>query len=253
MLTHPETIRRALERAHGGHWLPQELQAHRDTLRHGQASLQRQIERLTEAYLAGVMGLAEYQRRRRDLEQRQQALAGQERQLEAQADRQAEITRLGLNVERFCQRASQGLEQASWEQKRQLIEWLIARVVVTNGEVEIRYVIPTSATGETDRFCHLRSDHRVLLPAHETDRARGTADVPLGTATDRSARHAVCAGLAGATHRRDPHRPALGAHRPPAGNAEGSALCCRAADYCSAHKNWSRFGRSAEKAWDIST
>jgi site-specific DNA recombinase len=56
MLTHPETIRRALERAHGGHWLPQELQAHRDTLRHGQASLQRQVERLTEAYLAGVMG-----------------------------------------------------------------------------------------------------------------------------------------------------------------------------------------------------
>jgi hypothetical protein len=32
------------------------LQAHRDTLRHGQASLQRQVERLTEAYLAGVMG-----------------------------------------------------------------------------------------------------------------------------------------------------------------------------------------------------
>jgi site-specific DNA recombinase len=47
-------------------------------------------------------------------------------------------------VERFCQRVSQGLEQASWEQKRQLIEWLTARVVVTNREVEIRYVIPTS-------------------------------------------------------------------------------------------------------------
>jgi site-specific DNA recombinase len=160
MLTHPETIRLALERAHGGHWLPQELQARRNTLRHGQASLQRQVERLTEAYLAGVMDLTEYQQRRRDLEQREQALAGQERQLEAQADRQAEIVRLGLNVEQFCQRVSQGLEQASWEQKRQLIEWLIARVIVTNGEVEIRYVIPTSPTGEADRFCHLRSHHR---------------------------------------------------------------------------------------------
>jgi site-specific DNA recombinase len=167
MLTHPETIRLALERAHGGHWLPQELQAHRNTLRHGQASLQRQVERLTEAYLAGVMDLAEYQRRRHDLEQRRQALAGQERQLEAQADRQAKIARLGLNVERFCERVSQGLEQASWEQKRQLIEWLIARVVVTNGEVEIRYVIPTSPAGETDRFCHLRSDHRALLVPRE--------------------------------------------------------------------------------------
>jgi site-specific DNA recombinase len=166
MLTHPETVRLALERAHGGHWLPQELQARRDTLRHGQASLQWQVERLTEAYLAGVVGLAEYQRRRHDLEQREQALAGQEHQLEAQADRQLEIARVGLSIEQFCQRVGQGLEQANWEQKRQLIEWLVARVIVTNGEVEIRYVIPTSPTSEAARFCHLRSDHRehVLAP-----------------------------------------------------------------------------------------
>src|SRR5438270_3820419 len=133
MLTHPEAVRLALERAHGGHWLPQELQARRDTLRHGQASLQRQVERLTEAYLAGVVGLAEYQRRRHDLEQREQALAGQEHQLEAQADRQLEIARVGLSIEQFCQRVGQGLQQANWEQKQQLIEWLVARVIVTNG------------------------------------------------------------------------------------------------------------------------
>ena len=171
MLTHPETVRLALERAHGGHWLPQELQARRDTLRHGQASLQRQVERLTEAYLAGVVGLAEYQRRRHDLEQREQALAGQEHQLEAQADRQLEIARVGLSIEQFCQRVGQGLQQADWEQKRQLIEWLVARVIVTNGEVEIRYVIPTSPTSEAARFCHLRSDHRASdQPSDAPDR-----------------------------------------------------------------------------------
>ena len=160
MLTHPGTIRLALERAHGGHWLPQELQARCETLRRGQAGLQRQVERLTEAYLAGVVGLDEYQRRRRDLEQREHALAGQERQLGAQVDRQVELARLGLSMEEFCRRVSQGLKQASWEQKRQLIEWLVARVVVTDGEVEIRYVIPTSPAGEAAPFCHLRSDYR---------------------------------------------------------------------------------------------
>ena len=163
VLTHPETIRLALERAHGGHWLPQELQARCETLRRGQAGLHRQVERLTEAYLAGVVGLGEYQRRRRDLEQRGHALAGQERQLGAQVDRQAELARLGLSMEEFCRRVSQGLKQASWEQKRQLIEWLVARVVVTDGEVEIRYVIPTSPAGEADHFCHLRSDYRAAL------------------------------------------------------------------------------------------
>ena len=35
LLTHPEAIRYALERAHGGHWLPQDLQARRDALEAG--------------------------------------------------------------------------------------------------------------------------------------------------------------------------------------------------------------------------
>ena len=50
LLAHPESIVYALERAHGGHWLPQELQARKDALRKGQGSLTHQLERLTEAY-----------------------------------------------------------------------------------------------------------------------------------------------------------------------------------------------------------
>jgi site-specific DNA recombinase len=51
------------------------------------------------------------------------------------------------------------LTPATFEQKRQLIELLVDRVVVTGEEVEIRYVIPTSSKGETMRFCHLRLDY----------------------------------------------------------------------------------------------
>jgi hypothetical protein len=36
---------------------------------------------------------------------------------------------------------------------------LIDRVVVTNGEVEIRYVFPTSPKGERIPFCHLHKDY----------------------------------------------------------------------------------------------
>ena len=49
VLTHPESIAQALQRAQGGHWLPQELQARREQLRKGQVSLAQQLERLTEA------------------------------------------------------------------------------------------------------------------------------------------------------------------------------------------------------------
>jgi hypothetical protein len=39
------------------------------------------------------------------------------------------------------------------------VELLIDRVIVTDEEVEIRYVIPTDPSSERVRFCHLRSDY----------------------------------------------------------------------------------------------
>jgi hypothetical protein len=44
-------------------------------------------------------------------------------------------------------------------QRRTLVELLIDRVLVDNGDVEIRYVIPTSPRDETTRFYQLRKDY----------------------------------------------------------------------------------------------
>jgi len=107
--------------------------------------------------------LEEYKRRRPELEQRLEGLAAQMRQLEASAHKHVELAGIAQSMEEFCQRVSQGLEQASFEQKRHLIELLIDRVVVTNEEVEIRYVIPTSTSGEQTRFCHLRSNYFISM------------------------------------------------------------------------------------------
>jgi site-specific DNA recombinase len=159
LLCHPGVIQQALRRASGGHWLPQEWQARRENLRRGQVSLTQQLERLTEAYLGAVMPLTEYQRRRADLEKRQQALARQEEQLRREGAQMQEIAGLEASVEAFCRRVASGLDKATFEQKRQLVELLIDRVVVTGDEVEIRYVIPTAESSEHIRFCHLRLDY----------------------------------------------------------------------------------------------
>jgi site-specific DNA recombinase len=159
LLTHPEIIAQGLARAHGGQWLPQELQARRENLRKGQSSLQNQIERLTEAYLSGVIPLSEYQRRRSELEQNRQALEQQQQRLQDQVASQAEVAGLAASAEDFCRRVQQSLATTTFEQKRKLVELLIDRVVVTNEEVEIRYVIPTSPQSEQVRFMHLRSDY----------------------------------------------------------------------------------------------
>jgi site-specific DNA recombinase len=159
VLLHPESLAQALQRAQGGQWLPQELQARRENLRRARVSIEHQTERLTDAYLAGVVPLEEYKRRRHELEQRLESIAAQVRQLEASASKHEELAGIARSMEEFCQRVCSGLEQASFEQKRQLIELLIDRVVVTNEEVEIRYVIPTSASSEQTRFCHFRSNY----------------------------------------------------------------------------------------------
>jgi site-specific DNA recombinase len=167
LLSHPEQVSHALARAHGGQWLPQELQARQQGLRRGQASLGQQLERLTEAYLAGVVLLDEYRRRRSDLEGRQRQLEKQARQLEAQADRQKELAGLSGSIEDFCRRVRQELSQASFEQRRSLVELLIDRVIVTDGEVEIRYVMPTNRASEQVRFCHLQLDYRTRSSRRE--------------------------------------------------------------------------------------
>jgi len=159
MLTHPDTIATALYRAQGGQWLPQELQARRENLRKARVSLQQQMERLTDAYLATVLQLEEYKRRKLELEQRLSVIAEQKRQLEANVGHHDQLSGMVQSIEAFCQRVQHELSEATFEQKRQLIELLIDRVVVTGEEVEIRYVIPTSSRSEQIRFCHLRLDY----------------------------------------------------------------------------------------------
>ena len=90
--------------------------------------------------------------------QRDPALAEQEAQLSAQAERHKEVAGLAIAIEEFCTRVQRGLVNATFEQKRQLVERVIDRVIVTDAEVEIRYVIPTHPSSEHIRFCHLRKD-----------------------------------------------------------------------------------------------
>jgi site-specific DNA recombinase len=159
LLRHPEMITQALEQARSGAWLPQQLQARRSQLQRGQTSLQNQLERLTTAYLSGVIPMEEYQRRRGDLESQAQALSKQIEDLHAQSAQQAQLAGYAAGIKEFAQRVADTLAQATFEQKRQLVELLIDRVIVTDDQVEIRYVIPTSPAGEKMRFCHLRSDY----------------------------------------------------------------------------------------------
>jgi len=103
----------------------QGLKVRQENLRQGRVALERQLERLTEAYLGEVIPLAEYQRRRQDLERRDAALAAQERQLRAQSHQHMKLSGTVGSVEDFCQRVRSGLVNATFEQRRKLVELLM--------------------------------------------------------------------------------------------------------------------------------
>jgi site-specific DNA recombinase len=128
----------ALARAHGRHWLPQELQARHEALRKGRVHLHTQVDRLTVASLTESLPLEEYQRRRRSLEEKIQALDTQMTQGEGQVDRHAEIAGLASSIGAFGQRVQASLTNATVEQKRRVVELLSDRVIVTDEDVEIR-------------------------------------------------------------------------------------------------------------------
>jgi site-specific DNA recombinase len=70
LMMQPGCIIHALQRVHEGCWVPQELQARREALRKASDALEKKLERLTEAYLIAVIPVAEYQRRRQELERK---------------------------------------------------------------------------------------------------------------------------------------------------------------------------------------
>jgi site-specific DNA recombinase len=174
LLTDPTQVAGALERARGGAWLPQELHARRATIRQALGQLERQQQRLLDAYLAGVVGLAELERKRQELDRRRATLLAQQCQLDAIAAQRLEVRAVADGIEAFCQTVRTGLAAATFAQRRLLVELLIDRVVVTDGEVEIRYVLPTSPDGPHPPFCQLRKDHLDWPPggvaAHQPDR-----------------------------------------------------------------------------------
>ena len=159
LLADPVQVACALERARGGAWLPQELQARQATLRQALGQLERQQQRLLDAYLAEVLALAEFDHKRQELDRRRATLLAQRRQLDAIAEQRLELRTVADGIEAFCQTVRSGLATATFAQRRLLVELLIDRVVVTDGEVEIRYVLPTSPDGPHPPYCQLRKDH----------------------------------------------------------------------------------------------
>jgi site-specific DNA recombinase len=159
VLQTPEILAEALQRARTGAWLPETVQQQHAGIRTAHKSLERQQERLLDAYVAGLLDLAAFEKRQRGLADRMAELAARERELLAQGQRLLNTAKILASMTEVCARLRQNLEAATFEQRRELVELLIDRVVVTDDDVEIRYAVPTTEGSLHTRFCQLRQDY----------------------------------------------------------------------------------------------
>jgi site-specific DNA recombinase len=155
----PELVAHELQRAQAGDWVPHELRRRQASLRTVRLGLGRQQARLLEAYLAGVLDLATFEDKRDELRRRKEDVLAREREVVAQGQQLVAVQSVVRSATEVLEQLARGLAQATFEQRRQLVELLIDRVVVSDDAVEIRYVVPTTETSTQTRFCQLRTDY----------------------------------------------------------------------------------------------
>jgi site-specific DNA recombinase len=104
--------------------------------------LDREEQRLLDAYQAEVIDLRELKERRAQVAARRQVLAAQgEQQARLQAERRTAQEVWG-DLKAFCERVRSRLEEATLAEKQRLLQLLIERVIVGEDTPEIRHVIP---------------------------------------------------------------------------------------------------------------
>jgi site-specific DNA recombinase len=104
--------------------------------------LERQQQRLLDAYQAEVISLSELQARRQKLTTELQQLEQENQQLVQAQQRSFHWQQVTENAETFRHLLGNNLEQLAFEQRQAVAQCLIQKVVVTGDQVDLYYVLP---------------------------------------------------------------------------------------------------------------
>jgi site-specific DNA recombinase len=117
--------------------------------------LERELERLLDAYQHGAISLAERTARRERLDGVAATLRARAEALAAADGDRERLERATAELAAFAATLREGLAHLDFAGRERLVRLLIERVVVTGDQVTIEHVIPLSG-----RFARLRSRDR---------------------------------------------------------------------------------------------
>jgi site-specific DNA recombinase len=155
LLREPERIEREYQRRLDGEQ-PEEDTHNHQALEAMIRRVQRGISRLIDAYQDGLLERTEFEPR---LAQTRDRLSQLQAEAKAQADRQTEVEQLRTvigHLRDFSDRIKQGLEDADWTTRRQIIRALVKRVEIDTEMVRVVYRVnpPSRPEGPVTDVLH---------------------------------------------------------------------------------------------------
>ena len=105
--------------------------------------MEREVQRLIDAYQAGVIELPELQTWRHRAEEHGQVLRVQLQEIEQQLMDRTKELRLVQGLEEFCISMHHALQNPEYEIKQKILQLVVDRIVVDEQQLTIRHVVPT--------------------------------------------------------------------------------------------------------------
>ena len=106
-------------------------------------ALEREGQRLIDAYQAGAIDLPELQTRRHRLEEHGQGLRQRVHELAHQQESREQQLRLVQGLEEFCTSIQAALQNPSFAVKQKVLQLVVDHILVEEQRVTIRHVVPT--------------------------------------------------------------------------------------------------------------
>jgi site-specific DNA recombinase len=107
------------------------------------AALKKEVERLIDAYQAGVIELSQLQERRKRNEEHSGLLQRRLNELEQQRWEREQEIRLLQSLEQFCASVRDALVTPSFETKQKMLQLVVDRILVEDTKLTIRHIVPT--------------------------------------------------------------------------------------------------------------
>ncbi len=143
LLSDPDLLRARYEESRGDPTVEVRAEQERERIERKLGAMDREVQRLIDAYQAGVIELGELRERRGRIEEHGRTLRERLSEIGRQrADREQEV-RLLTGLDEFCESVRGALVEPSLETKQKVLQLVVDRIVVEDSKITIHHIVPT--------------------------------------------------------------------------------------------------------------